>query len=114
MILFGSSYSASLALIITRDTDKIKAVAAFSPGEYLKGIKVAEEIKSLNKPIYVTSAKKEIGEAKKLVRFVDTKYLTQFRPQVEGFHGSKTLWSTVKGNESYWKSFEKFLFKTFG
>jgi len=114
IILVGSSYSASLALIITRDTDKIKAVAAFSPGEYLKGIKVAEEIKSLNKPIYVTSAKKEIGEAKKLVRFVDTKYLTQFRPQVEGFHGSKTLWSTVKGNESYWKSFEKFLLKTSG
>ncbi len=111
IMIVGSSYSASLALLIAKDTDYIKAAAAFSPGEYLKGIHVAEEIKSLKKPIYVTSAKKEIEQVKQLVRFVDKKYVTHFKPTVEGFHGSKTLWNSVEGNEEYWRSFEKFLYE---
>ena len=31
IILIGSSYSASLALLIAKDSDKVKAVAVFSP-----------------------------------------------------------------------------------
>ena len=43
IILVGSSYSASLALWIAGERHKkIKAVAAFSPGEYLKGKNVAK------------------------------------------------------------------------
>jgi alpha-beta hydrolase superfamily lysophospholipase len=109
IILVGSSYSASLALLVARDTDKVKAVAAFSPGEYLKGVNLAEEIAGLTRPVYVTSARKEIQDIRTLVRLIDPKYVTHFEPDVEGFHGSKTLWSTVKGNETYWRSFQEFL-----
>lgn len=109
IIIFGSSYSASLALLISVRTEMIKAIITFSPGEYLKGIKLAEEIKSLNKPIFVTSAKKEIEDTKKLFRFTNHKNITQFKPEVEGFHGSKALRESVLGHETYWDALEKFL-----
>jgi len=71
IIILGSSYSASLALLISTETEKIKAVIAFSPGEFLKNVKLAEEIKSLTKPIFVTGAKKEIDEVSKVIRYVN-------------------------------------------
>jgi hypothetical protein len=37
-----------------------KATIAFSPGEYLKGIKVAEENKMLTRPIFAKLAKKKL------------------------------------------------------
>ncbi len=109
VVILGSSYSAALALLIATKTNKIKAVLTFSPGEHLKGINLAEEIKSLDKPTFITSAKKEIEEASQVVRFMDSKYITQFKPEVAGFHGSKMLWKSVKGYESYWLAMEKFL-----
>jgi len=107
--LLGSSYSASLALLTSSQTDKIKATIVFSPGEYLKGINLAEQIKTINIPIFATSAKKEIEQVSEVLKFVDKKYITHFKPRVEGFHGSKTLWETVKGYETYWKALEQFL-----
>ncbi|MDN5200043.1 alpha/beta hydrolase [Fulvivirgaceae bacterium BMA10] len=109
IIILGSSYSASLALLISTKNEKIKAVITFSPGEYLKGVNLAEEIKSIDKPTYVTSAKKEVEDVKNVMRFTNTKYITQFEPEAEGFHGSKTLWASVKGHESFWESLKYFL-----
>jgi len=112
IIILGSSYSASLALLISTETDKIKAVIAFSPGEYLKGVTLAEEIKSLTKPIFATGARKEIDEVSKVLRFVNSKNMTLFKPKVDGFHGSKTLWESVNGHEFFWESLQQFLSKT--
>jgi len=109
IILVGSSYSASLVLLIATANDKVKAVAAFSPGEYLPGINLAESIKDLSKPCFVTSAKSEINQTSKVVRFVDSKYVTHFKPSVKGIHGSKALWSSNVGHKSYWKAFKSFL-----
>lgn len=109
IILFGSSYSASLALWIATQTDKVKAVIVFSPGEYLKKVTLAEEIRMLDKPTFVTGAKKEIAEINRLFRFVNPKVVTLFKPKVEGFHGSKTLWESVEGYETYWEALEMFL-----
>ena len=36
---------------------------------------------------------------------------TYFKPNIEGFHGSKTLWESVKGFEVYWKELRDFLNK---
>ena len=71
IIILGSSYSASLALLISTETEKVKAVIALSPGEHLKGVKLAEELKSLTKPIFVTSSKNEIDEVSEVLRFVN-------------------------------------------
>ena len=112
IILLGSSYSAALALLISTNSSKVKSVITFSPDEHLKKTNLAEEIKSINIPIYATSAKKEINQVKEVLRFVDKKYITHFKPEVAGFHGSKTIWEVVKGYETYWKSLEEFLEKT--
>ena len=107
----GSSYSAALALLISTETERVKAVIAFSPGEHLKGVKLVEEIKLLTKPIFVTGAKKEIDEVSEILRFVNSKNITLFIPKVDGFHGSKTLWESVKGHETFWEPLEQFLLK---
>jgi len=111
IILLGSSYSASLALLISINNDKIKATIAFSPGEYLKGIDLAKEIKFINKPTFVTSPKKEIDQVKELMRNVNPNLVKHFKPNIEGFHGSKTLWESVKGFGVYWKELRDFLNK---
>jgi dienelactone hydrolase len=92
IILVGSSYSASLALSISVQNPRVKTVIAFSPGEYLKGNKLAESLRDLKKPVYVTSAKKEIAETTKLMKHVSKEYVTQYKPKAEGAHGSRVLW----------------------
>jgi alpha-beta hydrolase superfamily lysophospholipase len=111
IILVGSSYSASLCLIIGKDNPKVKAIAAFSPGEYLEGITVSEELDSLGKPIFVTSAKLEISQTNQLIAKVDSSFITHFKPNIEGVHGARALWKETEGHKEYWKAFLTFLKK---
>ena len=109
IILVGSSYSASLSLYLATTNDKVKTVAAFSPGEYLKGINLTDYIKDLNKPVFVTSSKKEINQVEGIISKVISSSKTQFKPTEKGIHGSRMLWKSTKGNQNCWKSFEEFL-----
>ena len=109
IILVGSSYSSSLVLLIATQNPKVKAVASFSPGEYLRGINLAQSIKKLNKPTFVTSSQNEVNQTAKVVKYVDKKYVTHFKPKVTGKHGSKALWEINSGHEFYWKAFSEFL-----
>jgi dienelactone hydrolase len=109
VILVGSSYSASLALLISVRNPRVKTVIAFSPGDYLKGNKLAESLRDLKKPVYVTSARKEIAETTRLMKHVSKEYVTQYKPKAEGAHGSRVLWGKTAGNEEYWKSLTEFL-----
>ncbi|NUM81815.1 alpha/beta hydrolase [bacterium] len=111
VILFGSSYSASLALLIAAKSERVRAVIGFSPGEYLKGIDLADQIKSIRIPVFATSPKKEINQVSNVVKHINKKYVTHFKPEAEGFHGSKTLWKSVKGFETFWKPLEQFIKK---
>ena len=109
IILVGSSYSASLVLLIGKKNDKVKAVAAFSPGEYIKGINIQDSIIGYEKPIFITSSKTETEAAKKLISGIDTVWTNHFQPDFEGIHGSSALWETTEGNEKYWDAFKLFL-----
>lgn len=109
IILVGSSYSAALSLLIATTNDKIKAVAAFSPGEYLDGVNLTESILNLNKPTFVTSSKKEIEQVAGIIKSIKSKQVTHFKPEVDGIHGSRALWKKTVGNNTYWKSFIDFL-----
>ncbi|MDJ0646497.1 MAG: alpha/beta hydrolase [Flavobacteriaceae bacterium] len=110
IILVGSSYSASLALWIAGERNKkVKAVAAFSPGEYLKGKDVAKLIKPLRIPVFVTSSKREIVPVEKLLRRTKRTYITHYKPKEKGIHGSRAIWETTDGYEGYWKAFKEFL-----
>ncbi len=109
IILVGSSYSASLSLWIGSENNKVKAVAAFSPGEYLKGIPLAKTIKTLQIPTFVTSSKRETKPVEKLVSLIDATYITHYKPEMKGIHGSRALWKSTEGSEGYWKAFKVFL-----
>lgn len=109
VILWGSSYSASLALKVGTTNDKVSKVVSFSPGEYLKGVELASEIKGLAKPVFVTSSAGEAAGVKKLMSGVKTKYVTQFDPEKGGKHGSKALWESNNNHDAYWEAVLTFL-----
>lgn len=109
ILLVGSSYSASLSLLIGVNNSKVKAVAAFSPGEYFKSIDINKSISNYKKPIFVTSSKSESASVTTLINKINPIYLTHFIPKVKGIHGSRALWKTTEGNETYWTSFNSFL-----
>ena len=104
VILTGSSYSASLVLKIATDNDKVKAVMAFSPGEYFGDkLNLRATIKDLDKPVFVTSTQEEAANVKTLMQDVKSTRKTQFVPANIGEHGSKTLWTSLNpNNQEYW------------
>lgn len=109
--LVGSSYSASLCLIIAKNNPKVKAVIAFSPGEYLEDIFVSEELTGLDKPIFVTSSKMEIQQTSKIVANISPEWVTQYKPKLEGIHGASAMWKTTLGYKDYWNAVFDFLIK---
>ncbi|MCB9189104.1 MAG: alpha/beta hydrolase [Flavobacteriales bacterium] len=109
IIILGSSYSASLSLLIAKNNPKIKAVVAFSPGEYLEGITLKDSIDSIQKPVFVTSSKLEVPQTTQLTSGIDSVYLTHFKPDVEGIHGARALWKETEGHKEYWNALLKFL-----
>lgn len=112
VILFGSSYSASLALKIANRNKKISKVIAFSPGEYIQGTSFAEAVKGIKKPVFVTSSRAEADMVEELVKGIRPKKLTRFVPHLEGDHGSKVLWEKSHSHKEYWEALLKFLEKS--
>lgn len=112
IILWGSSYSSTLALWIALDNKNVAAVISFSPGDYFieeKG-SLTEKLKNLNKPMFVTSSKEEATETTKLlanVKMDDTRI--QYVPKSVGTHGSRALWQTDENHEEYWTAISPFL-----
>jgi dienelactone hydrolase len=109
ILLVGSSYSASLSLLIGVNNSKVKAVAAFSPGEYFKSIDINKSISTYKKPVFVTSSLNESKKVKVLIDKIDPSFTTHFIPEVKGIHGSRALWKTTNGYEAYWSSFKSFI-----
>ncbi len=111
VILLGSSYSASLVLKIASENEKVKAVISFSPGEYFKNLSIKETVGKLNKPAWLSSSKQEGKKVKTIFQAIKGSQKTQFIPKSSGYHGSKALWSSSKGNKEYWDNLTKFLLK---
>lgn len=98
---------------------KLQAKARELPTDYLDArIDIESSLSkafkiNASKPVVILgssySARNEIEKVAELVRMVPKKYITQFEPQVEGFHGSKVLQESVIGNEFYWESMLRFL-----
>ena len=104
IILFGSSYSASLCLMEGKDNNKVKAVIAFSPGEYFEPqIEVQEKVVGYKKKVFVAATQLEEKYVKVLMSSVADKYKTIFIPKEGvGEHGSKALWKTSDTQREYW------------
>lgn len=112
VIVLGSSYSASLALMEAKDNPKVAAVAVFSPGEYF-GEKdfVSKKIVGFDKPLYATSSLSESAAVTELLKDVTSQLKVQFIPSSEGNHGSKVLWTSNSNNQEYWLTLMAFLSK---
>jgi dienelactone hydrolase len=112
VIVLGSSYSASLALIEAKENPQVAAVVAFSPGEYF-GEKdfVSKKIEGLDKPVYAASSLSEASAVTELLKDVASQLKVQFIPTEEGNHGSKVLWTSNSNNQEYWITLMAFLSK---
>lgn len=104
VIIFGSSYSASLCLKIAKNNPKIKAVIAFSPGEYfLPKFKIADQLKGYLKQTFVASSKTEFKYVEEMFAEVPAEQKTLFQPlDGNGEHGAKALWNDNPSNNEYW------------
>ncbi|MBU0764256.1 MAG: dienelactone hydrolase family protein [Bacteroidetes bacterium] len=113
VVLFGSSYSASLCLKLAKGNDKIKAVVAFSPGEYFQpDLTMKDELNGLDKPVMVASSQREFTYVEEMLGFVDDKYKKLFSPKGgPGDHGAKALWSSCPVNREYWLELNLFFKK---
>jgi len=120
IILWGSSYSASLVFLLADAADakgSVKAVIAFSPGEYFNDKKmVAAAAAKVTVPVFVTSANtmEEEAEAKAIVSATSATDRQQYIPRT-GIHGSSTLNANKDpgGADENWTAVLAFLKRVF-
>lgn len=115
IILWGSSYSAALIFPLAAEhPGEVKALLAFSPGEYLdeKGA-VARAAAKVTAPIFVTSAQEghEEDAARAILAASPSTQKTQFVPKLGGVHGSSTLLRAKNpgGAQEAWRATMAFL-----
>lgn len=114
IIIWGSSYTSSLALLEGAHHDHVKAILSFSPGDYFKDAapSLATVFADIDKPFFVTSSK---TEAKAITALRGDSILktnqSQFIPVSNGFHGSRVLWQDQEGAAEYWIPVTDFLTK---
>jgi pimeloyl-ACP methyl ester carboxylesterase len=114
VVLWGSSYSASLALKVGKANEHVKAIVAFSPGEYFKqdSLVLKNYIRDIGKPVFITSSRDEVNdELISLIDAIGPSTVTHYRPKGHGEHGSMALWDDVPDNLEYWKAVKEFLKK---
>ncbi len=112
IILWGSSYSSTLALYIAIDNELVSSVIAFSPGNYFSSIKgsLIEKLACFKKPMFITSSKQEAPAVKEmLINMQLTNNQFHFVPENDGYHGSRALWAHQIGGDEYWQAIDKFL-----
>lgn len=112
IIIWGSSYSASLNFILAqKHTADIDGILCFSPGEYFEYdfMKIADYAIEVNCPIFITSSKSEVNSWKPIYENIPIPEKVTFTPTHNGYHGSKALWSQNQGNQEYWDAVTEFL-----
>ena len=112
LIVWGSSYSSSLALILASEyPGEIAAVLAFSPGEYfmLDGKKVADYAANITQPAFITSAKSEGKSWRGIADQIKSAGCVFFVPEGNGRHGSSALFEKTANSAEYWTAVEQFL-----
>jgi dienelactone hydrolase len=117
ILIWGSSYSSSLVFLVAAEHPDVKAVLAFSPGEYFDNKSLVRDAAShVTAPIYVTSADtdEEIEAARGILAASPSSSKEQYIPRTGGVHGSSTLIQArdPKGASDNWKALLAFLART--
>lgn len=113
LILFGSSYSASLVLKDAVKNDKILAVVSFSPGEYLttEGVTLKKLLINFDKPVFAASTAGEFDTMNDMLSEIKSVDKVMFRPQDGGVHGARALWKESDHSKECWLELTMFLSK---
>jgi pimeloyl-ACP methyl ester carboxylesterase len=104
VVLFGSSYSASLSLIVAAHNEDVAAVIAFSPGEYFRPeIIVKDAVTGLKQPVFISATSQEISFVKQMITGIPPENIYFYTPSDgSGEHGAKMLWSSCKSSGECW------------
>jgi pimeloyl-ACP methyl ester carboxylesterase len=104
VVLFGSSYSASLSLVVANKNPHVRAVVAFSPGEFFRpGLVVKEALQGFDKKVFVASTRTEYNYLIKMLTEIPELNKTFFTPKNSpGISGAKALWESSAGSPEYW------------
>jgi dienelactone hydrolase len=112
IILFGSSYSASLTLKVAKNNPSILAVIAFSPGEYFGTLKIKDAITHLDKPLFIGATTSEQPFIREMISGMNANFVSWFIPsKSKGIHGSRALWPESPENEDCWMALLQFFKK---
>ena len=115
IIIWGSSYSASLALkVAALNQDKVHAVMAFSPGEYFRSFGkpadyISSSVTNLNIATFITCANRERDKCEIIFNSIPSGNKSFFVPENSGNHGSSALWNIHYDSKEYWVAIESFL-----
>lgn len=103
IILLGSSYSASLVMIEGGHNEHVKAIIAFSPGEYFgDDLRMEASLDSIPKPIFIAATQHESSYVKQMVGHLSEDSYVLFQPEGEGVHGARALWEDNASKDEYW------------
>jgi len=110
VILLGSSYSASLALLEGLNHPKVGAIIAFSPGEYFgDDLRLEDTLKTCSKPLFVAVTKREEPYVKQMLTAFSEEDYTLFQPDTLGVHGARALWDDNPSKDEYWLALLMFI-----
>ncbi|MBN2669249.1 MAG: dienelactone hydrolase family protein [Bacteroidales bacterium] len=111
VILLGSSFSGTLAIKIAKDNPKVKAVIAYSPGEFFRNkFLIHDEMEGFDKPLYIAGSQLEYPYLTRLTELVAKDKIIVFQPQNSGGkHGAKALWKSDDVSKEYWLSLLMFI-----
>ncbi len=120
LILVGSSYSASLALLYAAmHPNELDGVLAFSPGEYFVRFGkpadfVAQYVPKIQCPVLITCAYREKSFCEHFRKVVKKGQAVEFFvPERDGAHGSRALWKQFPQASAYRQAVQRFLIRYF-
>lgn len=109
VIAVGSSYSASLAIVLASNHGgDIDAVAAFSPGEYFADKNwVKTAVSNLSVPLYITGTDTEKERINTVLQWKKEQDITRYQPR-NAVHGASTM-RQDKNPEGYKANLDSFI-----
>lgn len=107
LIIWGSSYSATLVLqIMGEQPEIVDAALAFAPENYFP-----IQAENISRPVFITSAKNEKDNWWEIYEKINVEGVAYFLPETAGNHGSRALWSQFPDSGAYWEAVTEFLKK---
>ena len=115
LILMGSSYSSSLAIVIgANKPDLVDGVISFSPGEYFRdyglgGDYVTKHAARLTAPVFISASSTELHGARQFFNTIPGTDKQLYVPESGGRHGAESLWKSNTLHEEYRQALQEFL-----